>query len=75
MLVGLLGEWLLNFLQQFNRSLDWDCLTGPISLCLDSFLCMCILCLLHVVCMFLPLLLRHCWLGSRKGIGPVKTEW
>jgi len=24
---------------------------------------------------FLPSVLWHCWLGGRKGIRPVKTEW
>ena len=34
--------------EQTNSSLDWVCLTGPISLCLDSFLYCVLLC---VVCM------------------------
>jgi len=25
--------------------------------------------------MFVPSVLRRCWLGGRKGIRPVKTEW
>jgi len=31
----------------------------------------------HVVIQFytVPSVLSHCWLGSRKGIRPVKTEW
>jgi len=36
------------FLEQFNRSLGWVFLTGPISLYLPSFVCMCILCLLYM---------------------------
>jgi len=28
-----------------------------------------------VVLFFLPSVLSHCWLGGRKGIRPVKTEW
>ena len=40
--------------EQTNSSLDWVCLTEPVSLCLDSFLCMyvnvCIFCM-TVCCM------------------------
>ena len=28
-----------------------------------------------VLCVVLPSVLRRCWLGGRKGIRPVKTEW
>ena len=29
----------------------------------------------HFLLVFLPSVLWHCWLGGRKGIRPVKTEW
>ena len=33
------------------------------------------ICLLYTISIYLPSVLWHCWLGVRKSIWPVKTEW